>query len=260
MRAETFEVSVEGRSRRVRTWGDPSRGPAWVLLHDGLGCLDTWRAFPEALARATGLPALACERPGYGSSEGPPRPLPEALEREAESGLPALLAACGVDRPLLLGHSDGGTLALLAAARWPQAFRAVLVEAAHVLIEPVTVAGLEATRAAFAEGPVAEALARHHGPGTRAVFDAWCEGWLSSRGRAWHMLDCLEAITAPVIFLQGDADPYGTEAQVRAVTDRLPGWASGLILPGCGHAPHRERPEAVLEAARDLVRRLKEPT
>lgn len=231
-----------------------------MLLHDGLGCLDTWRDFPEALARATELPVLAYERPGYGGSEGPPRPLPEALEHEAQTGLPDLLEACGVDRPLLFGHSDGGTLALLAAARRPQAFRAVLVEAAHVLIEPATVAGLEATRAAFAEGPLAEALARHHGPGTRAVFEAWCEGWLGPMGRTWTMLDRLEAIAAPVVFVQGDADPYGTEAQVRAVMERVSGQAKGLILPGCGHAPHRECPEAVLAAAQDLLRGLKEPT
>ncbi len=256
MNPRTFEIQVENKARRLRAWGDPSRGPAWVLLHDGLGSLDTWRDFPADLARASGFPVLAYERPGYGGSEGPPRPLPEALERETETGLPATLEACGVERPLLLGHSDGGTLALLAAARWTRAFRAVLVEAAHVFIEPLTVAGLEDARSEFEAGGLAQALVRHHGEGTRTVFGAWCDGWLSPGGRSWHMLDRLESITVPVVFVQGDADPYGTEAQVKAVTDRLPGRAAGLLLPGCGHAPHRERPAGVLEAARKLARQV----
>lgn len=257
----SFDLPFAGRLRRVLAVPAPAGprpgdGPTWVLLHDGLGSLTQWKDFPEALAAATGRPVLAVERPGHGASKGPPRRLPAALDAEVGE-LPGLLEALGIGQPLVFGHSDGGTLALRLAADHPDLPRAVLVEAAHVLIEPMTLVGLEATRAAFSPGSrLATGLARHHGEGTEALFEAWNGGWLSPEGRAWTMLDRLSAIRVPTVFLQGDQDPYGSEAQVRAVTDRVQGPVRGVLLPGIGHIPHHEAREAVLAEARALLDRL----
>lgn len=242
------------RVRRLVSEGG-RRGPVLVFLHEALGSIPQWRDFPERLAGALGWPALVYERPGHGGSG--PRTSPTDgthFGREALEVLPRVLEACGVDRPLLVGHSDGGTMALLFAARHPERTAAVLTLAAHVFVEETTLAGIRRAEAAFEAGPLRRGLERHHGAQTEALFRGWSGLWLSEAHRAWNIEAEIRAAGVPALALQGEDDEYGTPAQVEAIAAATGG--RGLILPGCGHAPHLQAPEAVLEAALPFLRGL----
>ncbi len=249
------------RLEYVRHAGDPAR-PAVVMLHEGLGAARHWRDLPATLAAATGATVIAYSRAGYGGSSplpdgddprGPRRGLrrPDFMHREADDVLPPLLAALGVVRPVLVGHSDGGSIALLHARRHPVA--AVIAIAPHVFVEPCSIAAITAAREAYLHGDLRARLARHHAD-VDGAFWGWNDVWLSAEFRPWDIVADLATVEAPVLAIQGDADPYGTMAQVEAIARACP---RTTILPiaGAGHAPHRDRPDQVLPAIVDAVRR-----
>lgn len=230
-------------------------GPTLVLLHEGLGCLDMWRRFPQRLADATGLGVFAWSRAGFGRSDPIqlPRPL-NYLEREADDVLPAVLAAAGLDRVILVGHSDGGTIALLYAAGLHRAqVVGVVTMAAHVFVEAVTIDGIVATKRQYETGDLSEKLRRWHGDNLQGAFYGWCDTWLDPGFRAWSIEAALPAITAPTLVIQGLDDAYGTPAQVEAVVAGVAGRTKPLLLPGVGHAPHAEDPHAVIAAISGFV-------
>ena len=194
------------RIRRFRTRNETADTPTLVFLHEGLGSITQWRDFPRTLAARTGLPAMLYDRFGYGASEareGPQDPL--YLGREART-LPEVLAGCGIRRPVLVGHSDGGTIALLFACLQPSVPVAVIVEAAHVFVEDEAVAGVARAAQAYRATPLREQLRRHHGDKVDSVFAGWAEVWLDPGHKAWRMEDRLHAITAPVLAIQGADD------------------------------------------------------
>ncbi len=249
-------VTVGGLRLPYAWWGEvpsPDR-PVLVLLHEGLGSLLLWRDFPAHLAKATGCPVFAYERPGHGGADRPTAPRPDDYHRiEAERVLPAVLAAVGIDRPILFGHSDGGTMALLYAAAAPDAVRAVITEAAHVIVEDLTITGIEAARAAYAAGPLRQRLHRYHGDNTDWIFDAWSLTWLRPEFRAWDIRARLATLRCPALVLQGAEDEYGTIAQVEGVCQSVAGPCEPLILPQCGHIPHHQQRAAVLQAVQRFL-------
>jgi pimeloyl-ACP methyl ester carboxylesterase len=251
-----FHFAVAGhrlRAKRIGEW-DASR-VVLVLLHEGLGSIPQWRDFPEALSGACGLPVLLYERSGHGGSDPVRLPRPSNyLEIEAEQVLPGVLAACGIERPILIGHSDGGTIALLYAAAFPEKPVACITEAAHVLVEEATLSGIRAASMVWArDGDFRRRLARHHGHGVEALFRGWAETWTRPDRRDWNMLDRLGAVRCPVLAIQGADDAYGTRAQLDEIVARVSGPAESVLIPDCAHVPHQEAPATVLACVRSFI-------
>ncbi len=230
--------------------------PVMVFLHEGLGSVSMWKDFPDRLCTRLGLRGLVYSRPAYGKSS--PRRhgehwQPDFLERQATEVLPALLSALGVARPWLFGHSDGGSIALLHAARHPQAVRGAVVVAPHIFVEDIGIASIAAAREAYLHGGLRERLARHHDDVDSAFF-GWNDVWLSDAFRDWNIEQELGAIRCPLLAVQGEDDEYGTMRQITGIRERLPA-TELLALPQCGHSPHRDQPEALIDAVVNFVRR-----
>jgi pimeloyl-ACP methyl ester carboxylesterase len=232
----------------------PSAAPTLVFLHEGLGSVSTWRDFPEHVARRTGLGVLVYSRLGHGASAPYPRPRPvDFMHREALDVLPRVLAALGVHTPILLGHSDGASIALIhAGAAHP--VRGLILEAPHVFVEDLTVESIARLRRRYdRDAEFRERMARHHrgdegvGMGADALVHGWTDVWLSPEFRAWNIEAYVPPIDCPVLLIQGEDDEYGTVRQIDAVRAALRGPAETLLLAPCGHAPHRDRPAEVLD-------------
>lgn len=227
-------------------------GPVLVFLHEALGCHDMWKEFPMQLSVAAGLPFLSYDRLGHGRSDPLPGTRdPAYLDIEAFEILPAVLDACGVSDPILVGHSDGGTIALMYASRHP--VRAIVAEAAHVFVEEVTGAGIRAAVDAWRATDLPERLARYHGAKTGTLFDAWAETWLSPEFRSWNVEHLLPDVTAPCLVVQGVDDEYGTARQVEAIVGGVSGPARSLLVPDCRHVPHLQAGDRVLPAITKFI-------
>lgn len=242
--------------RRLKPAGTAPEAPWMVLLHEGLGSIAQWKDLPQRLVAATGLPALVYDRWGFGGSEPLTLPRPDDyLTREAGEALPELLVQEGIERPLLIGHSDGATIALLYAALFPERPLGLVSMAAHVFVEEISLAGIRQAQAAWDRGDLARRLARYHSEKTELVFRGWAETWLRPSFRDWQMLNHLPAIRCPVLALQGLDDHYGSPRQVELIVQGVGGPAEPLLLPDCGHAPHLEAPAATLTAIEGFLRR-----
>jgi pimeloyl-ACP methyl ester carboxylesterase len=231
----------------------PGTGPALVFLHEGLGSLGLWRSFPDDVRRACGdRELLVYSRRGYGRSA--PAPLPRSvsyMHDEADVVLPAVLERFGVERPVLIGHSDGASIAVLYAGAGRPVHALVLL-APHVFVEDRSIEGIEAARRAYRDGDLAARLARHHDD-PDGTFRGWNDVWLSPEFRSWNIEDRLPAVTSPVLLVQGAADPYGTIAQLDAIERGVAGPCRRVVLPGVGHAPHVEAPAETLAAVVGFV-------
>jgi pimeloyl-ACP methyl ester carboxylesterase len=251
-------LTVDGvRLEYRRIFPDPQRlgSPMLMLLHEGLGCVGLWKDFPDRLAKATGLGVFLWSRAGFGRSDpiALPRPL-DYLERETEL-IPEVLAAAGIGPAVLVGHSDGGTIALVhAASGRAESLEGIVTMAAHVFVEDVTIAGIRETKRAWEEGGLRDRLARWHGANVDAAFHGWCDVWLDPAFRGWNIERHLSAVRVPVLAIQGAEDQYGTPAQVEAIASQVSGPAEALLLPGAGHAPHLDQPDVVIEAISRFVR------
>jgi pimeloyl-ACP methyl ester carboxylesterase len=246
---------IEWAGRPVRVeyeWTGAKEGPVLVFLHEGLGSLSMWRDFPERLAGALGMRGLVYSRPGYGQST--PRAAGERwgvdfMHRQAHEVLPAFLDAAGAagERCWFYGHSDGGSIALLYAARFPERVAGLIVAAPHVFVEEVAIASIERARAAYLGGDLRRRLARHH-VDLDSAFWGWNDIWLAPAFRSWTIEREIAAISCPVLALQGVDDEYGTMEQIRRVALAVPG-TELLEIAQCGHSPHRDQPDAVIRAA-----------
>jgi pimeloyl-ACP methyl ester carboxylesterase len=221
--------------------------PTLVFLHEGLGSVALWRGFPAALAARTGLGALVYSRRGNGFSESPAGPRsPRYMHEEALVELPSLLAEETPGDVVLVGHSDGASIALIYAAEHPQNVRAVVLEAPHVFVEALSVLSIGAIRERYESTGLRERMARHHSDGD-ATFYGWNDIWLSPAFRDWNIEEYLERVRAPLLVIQGSNDEYGTLAQLDAIAARAGGPVDRVVLAGCGHAPHADRPAFVTE-------------
>lgn len=222
-----------------------------VLLHEGLGSVGRWRGFPAQLHEATGRRLIAFSRYGHGRSAPPPAPrTPAFFHEEALEVLPELLAALGAADPVLVGHSDGASIALIHAAHHPVSGLVLL--APHVMVEEVTVREIRATREAYRSGALRERLARYH-EDPDAAFWGWCDVWLDPAFRAWNLEDEAGRVTAPILLVQGADDPYGSLDQISRIEARAGGPVQRLVLAG-GHSPHLEHGQPVTEAIVEFLR------
>lgn len=244
------DVSIEAGGHRLRArWFTqrPARNqPVILLLHQGLGSVTQWRTFPEALASATGYAVAGYDRWGHGGSERLILPRNEDfLEYEARQVLPDVLAALTIERPVLYGHSDGGTIALSYAAAYPHGARAVITEAAHVFCETDILTGFAGVVAAYEQGDLRARLARHHGDNLESMFRGWVDFWRGAEKRGWRITEILSAIRSPLLVIQGADDDHGSLAQVAAIASRTGGDVETFIIPDCGHSPYLEATAAL---------------
>jgi pimeloyl-ACP methyl ester carboxylesterase len=238
-------VTVAGRAiETLDLPGDATRR-AVVLLHEGLGSIGLWRDFPRALQAATGRRLIAFSRHGHGRSEPPPQPrTPAFFHEEALTVLPQLLGRLDAQAPLLVGHSDGGSIALIHAAHHPVAGIALL--APHVIVEDVTVTEIRAARERYGDGDLRARMARHHDD-VDAAFWGWCDVWLDPAFRGWSIEAEAAEVDCSTLLIQGRDDPYGTLDQLDRIAARVRGPVERLVVPG-GHSPHVEAADEVLAA------------
>jgi pimeloyl-ACP methyl ester carboxylesterase len=240
------DVVVDGkRLESVRYDGDAAR-PAIVMLHEGLGSVSLWRDLPQRLCERTHCTVVAYSRYGYGRSDVlREKREPEYMHHEGEVVLPALLQQLEIERPTLFGHSDGASIALIHAGAHPGAVRALVLEAPHVFVEEISVRSITHAKTAYATTDLPAKLGRHHAD-SDATFFGWNDIWLDPRFRNWNIESYAERVRVPVLLIQGEADEYGTTAQLDAIATRIPGTQT-LMVPGAGHSPHRDAPELVVD-------------
>jgi pimeloyl-ACP methyl ester carboxylesterase len=233
---------------------ETDRKPTLVFLHEALGCTAMWHDFPDRVAVDTHLPVVSYDRAGYGRSEKQPSPQGLSyLHVEAEEVLPGLLQQLRIERAILVGHSDGGSIALLAAAACPERIAGIVTEAAHVFVESITLQGIRETLAAYEPRRLEKRLARYHGDKARPLFFAWADTWLAPSFRSWNIEACLGRIRCPALVVQGREDPYGSERQVQAIVAGIGSAATPMLIPACGHVPHRDAPGRLRMAINEFV-------
>jgi len=242
-------LTRQGHSLEYASWPPPAPSAATpiLLLHEGLGCVSMWRDFPTALAARTGRRVAAYSRLGHGRSG--PRPAPyrvDFMHDEARQVVPEVLDTLGVGQAILLGHSDGGSIALLFAALYPARVTALVLEAPHVFVEPISIASITEMKDTYASTDLPARLAKYHGASTEGAFRGWNDIWLHPEFAAWNIEDVLPDVSCPTLVVQGTDDEYGTARQVEAIRQQAGGRVETVWLPACGHSPHRDQPEAVL--------------
>jgi len=218
-----------------------------VLLHEGLGSVGLWKSFPETLAEQTGCCVFAYSRAGYGRSDPAelPRPL-DYMQREAINVLPEVLDAIGFQRGILLGHSDGASIAAIYAARVVDVrVRGIGLIAPHFFAEPEIVASVTEARAQYEMGDLRRRLARHHADVDNA-FRGWSDAWLDPGFMSWNIDGLIGSIRSPILAIRGRDDQYGTIRQIEALENRACAPLKVEVLEDCGHSPHLEQPDRTL--------------
>lgn len=254
-----MHIDVLGHALSIRWWpentGHRNDLPTFILLHEGLGSISLWRDFPEQLAAATGGRVLTYSRPGYGQSS--PAKTPRTARYMHDEGLeilPALLDALKISQPIIVGHSDGGSIGLIFAGSYPERLRALVTIAPHEWVEEEALTGIRQAGETWQNSDWPSRLAKHHSDASR-VFHDWHDTWLSAAFRDWNILEYVDRIRCPLLALQGDRDEYATLRQVETLAERVPGCRM-QILDDCGHSPHREQPAATVAAIAGFYRSL----
>ena len=231
------------------------RRPVLVFLHEGLGSVTMWRDFPARVAEATRCDAIVYSRHGYGRSDPLTAPRPVTyMHDEALVALPDLLDRLGVERPILVGHSDGGSIALIHAGAAGRPVAALALMAPHVMVEDVSVESIAAAKVAYETTDLRARLGRHHAD-VDSAFWGWNRVWLDPAFRLWNIEPYLPRVRCPVLAVQGADDEYGTMAQIERIAGAVPG-VEVLALERCGHSPQRDRPDEVIEAITRFVARV----
>lgn len=244
---------VDNVTLEVERLGAFRDGPTLVFLHDGIGSVRLWRDFPATVAAAAGLPALVYSRQGYGDSDDYPGTRPvDYMHHEARRVLPAVLRQAGIKRPILVGHSDGGSIALIYAGSGLGPVEGLIALAPHVFVEDLTIASIATAAEDYKAGDMSRRLARYHRDPDRS-FKGWADIWLSPAFRAWNIESFLPAITAPVLVIQGRDDEYGTAAQCAAIERGVAGPCAVTLLEQCRHSPHRDQPAQTLASVLRFV-------
>jgi len=258
LESKLAEVVVDGK-RLETLWLEPrdAAAPTIVMLHEGLGSIALWKDFPHRLAARTGCGVLVYSRYGHGNSDrlAEKRPV-EFMHYEGEVVLPELLDKLRIERPILLGHSDGGSIALILAGKYPERVRALILVAPHVFVEDLSVASIAAAKVSFERTDFRTKLCRYHAH-VDETFWGWNDIWLDPRFRSWNIESLLDRIRCPILCIQGEEDEYGTPKQVEAVRAQVPG-TEILMLPNCRHSPHRDQQVATLEKMAGFVAKIAE--
>jgi pimeloyl-ACP methyl ester carboxylesterase len=250
---QTDQLNVDGRRIEYR-FAKPAlaTGADLVMLHEGLGSVSLWKEFPEQLAQATGCRTLVYSRLGYGRSSplDAPRRV-DYMHEEARVWLPIILDRLGIDRPVLCGHSDGASIALIHAASPGSDVAGIMALAPHVKVEDLSVRSIAAAKTAFLQTDLRMRLSRHHAD-VDSAFWGWNRIWLDPAFRDWNIEGLLPSICCPILAIQGEDDEYGTMEQIESIARSAPA-VKLLAVPACRHSPHRDQPQAVLAAAQAFV-------
>ncbi len=233
----------------------PEQALTIVMLHEGLGCVAMWRDFAESLSAATGYGVLSYSRQGYGQSDSCelPRPL-SYMHDEAENVLPELIKVAGLRDYVLLGHSDGGSIALIHAGMYQlPGLKGVICESPHVFCEDLSVSSIQAAKEAFENDNLRERLKKYHGANTDCAFWGWNAAWLDADFISWNIEEYLSKIHVPVLVVQGVDDQYGTAAQVKAIAAQSGSRVEVAMLENCGHSPHREQQSKSIEVMQHFL-------
>jgi len=234
------DIEIDGISLRVRKIESGSHRTPIVFLHDSLGCIDVWRDFPERLCEQSKRDGIVYDRQGYGRSSPFTRSRDtDYLEREADT-LAKMIRKLGIKKCVLFGHSDGGSIALIAAAKTPELIVGVVTEGAHVFVEEITLNGIRQAQKLFAETDLRQRITKYHGEKTDGVISAWVDTWLSPQFRDFNMEHFLPAIKCPVLVIQGEGDEYGSEKQVDAIAEKVSGPSTKDMVKYARHTPHKE--------------------
>ncbi|SFL68634.1 alpha/beta fold hydrolase [Shimia aestuarii] len=251
-------LTAGGKTLEWAAWGpEPKDGPVIVMLHEGLGCVALWRNFPEALSKATGLPVFAFSRAGYGQSDPADLPRPvDYMSREATGVLPEVLNAIGAGQFILLGHSDGATIAAEYAGRVEDfRVRGLILMAPHFFTEPMGLAEIADAKVAYESTDLRTKMGKYHANPDNA-FRGWNDAWLNPAFQDWDVSEVIDYLRIPTLVIQGEMDQYGTLAQVEEVETRSYAPVDTLVLAECRHAPHQDQPEQVMAAVAEFVARL----
>ncbi len=245
----------EGEIETAWWGGNAKEAPTLVLLHEGLGCIELWRDVPDKLERATGCSVFAYSRLGYGRSDTIllPRPL-DYMQREATEVLPRILQAAGIHRAVLIGHSDGGSIAAVYAATAPKApyLIGLVTIAAHFFVEDLNIRSIEKIKFDYETTELRDRLARYH-LDVDAAFYGWNGAWLDPGFRTFNLTDYLPKITVPVLALQGEDDPYGTAEQLAVMQAYVRSPIQTKLIPKARHSPHLEAKDVTLTAITGFV-------
>ena len=247
-------VKVRGHSLEYRRIAAVADEPALVFLHEGLGSITQWRDFPARVAAGTGLPAIVYARYGHGQSDALQQPQGvDFMHREALESLPELLRELGIARPILIGHSDGASIALIHAGAG-NPVQGLVAMAPHLFVEDISIESIAAAKRAFETTDLPQKLARHHRDPVK-TFYGWNDVWLAPGFRSWNIEGFLPAIKCPLLAIQGHDDKYGSMAQIDAIAREASGPVELLKLERCGHSPHLDRPDSVVKAVVEFVKR-----
>lgn len=248
-------IDVKGKNLFVKYNQEYTNRSTIVFLHDSLGSVQLWRDFPEKLAEATQCNVLVYDRLGYGKSFPMVTHKRENdyMEQEADV-LYDLLSSLNINNAILFGHSDGGTIALITASKYPQKIKAVICEAGHIFVEDVTVKGVEEALHTYNTTNLPARLQKYHGDKVETLVKAWTEIWLSKKFKSWNIEYLLKNSTCPLLFIQGENDEYGTLDQVEKTISQVSGTAEKFIIPNIGHTPHKEAPEIVLNKSVEFIK------
>jgi pimeloyl-ACP methyl ester carboxylesterase len=251
-------IDIGGRAIEYRMIPGPVSGRApLVFLHEGLGCVALWRDFPDKIARDLGSSALVYSRFGYGQSAGLTAPrTPRYLHEEALDVLPALLDRLQIERPLLIGHSDGASIALIHAASSGRPVAGIVLMAPHIMVEPIAIEGIARTAETYDKGPLRDRLSRYHAHVDDA-FRGWADTWRDPAFRDWSLEPEARALSIPALLIQGVDDEYGTLAQIDRIAELAQSPVERLALEACGHSPHRDQEAVVLAAISAFAARLR---
>ena len=247
-----------GGNRLEYSWYGPPpvEAPTIVFLHEGLGCTQMWRDFPQQVAEAVGCSALVYSRAGYGNSG--PVSLPRSvrfMHDEALIVLPQVLDSLNVQDAILFGHSDGGSIALIyAGSDKAQRVRGLVLEAPHVFVEDFGLASIRAIKQDYEQGSLKQRLERYHGENVDTAFWGWHEVWLNPEFRSWNIEEYLPQIEVPVLLLQGEDDQYGTLRQFEKIEAGCKGQVRTMVLNRCGHSPHRDHSELTITAVTSFLK------
>ena len=247
-----------GGHNLLTEWRPPSTSDraSLVFLHEGLGSISQWKDLPHSLGKKTGCGVLVYDRFGYGGSAclAAPHQRPnDFMQREASTTVPDLLNTFGIKHAILYGHSDGGTIALLAAAEGDTRILGVVSESAHLFVEPDSIDSIRSIRSQWETTDLRERLRRHHGDNVDGAFLGWSNLWLNPDFASFDIRGKLKNITCPVLAIQGTDDVYGTLAQVDAIKKSVSGDVETLILPDCGHSPHVEARTVVMDHVSEFL-------
>ena len=248
-------VAIDGVKLEVERIGDAADGarPTLVFLHEGLGSLAMWRDFPARVAARTGLAVVVYSRRGYGQSDPLAGPrLVDYMHREATDVLPKLIASLAIARPILIGHSDGASIAIIYAGGRSGPVERLVLMAPHVFVEDLTVNSIAAAKVAYATTDLGRRLGRYHRDPDRS-FWGWNDIWLDPDFRRWNIEDYVPKIAAPMLVIQGEDDEYGTPAQCAAIARAARAPCAVTLLPRCKHSPHRDQPERTLAAIAEFL-------